>query len=310
MRKIIILLSIFLLFLSIPGCKKKLPTQPDIPTKILPTIEYFTATPESINPGESSTLSWSVTNATTITIDQGIGTVSAKGTKEVSPSETTKYVLTAKNNDGQKTKSCEIKVEEPISKLPVINYFYADPTEIDSGYSSTLSWSVTNSTDVIIENDYDGLIIDWIPSVGSIEVTLIKKTTQYLLLATNNDGSVTAYCTVTVNPAAYFIREEFKRTYTTYGTPRFEGYVKNVGTDTGYNVKVAIVCYSDLLITIIDVAYAFPADLGNIAPGQRAYFEAIAFNCSSHDDIKSYEVTITWLTVRGVLVTKSYQFHF
>lgn len=308
MRKIIILLSIFLLFLSIPGCKKKLPTSPDIPTTILPTIEYFKADPTEIVYGSSSMLSWSVKNATKVEIDQGIGVVSASGTSEVSPEETITYTLTATNNDGQKTKSCEIKVEEPISKLPVINYFYADPIEVDSGYSSTLSWSVTNSTDVIIENDYDGLIIDWIPSVGSIEVTLIE-TTQYQLLATNNDGHVTAHCTVTVNPAAYFIIDGLKRTYTTYGSPRFEGYVKNVGTDTGYNVKVAITCYSDLLITIIDVAYGFPANMGNIASGQRAYFEAIASNCNSHDEIKSYEVTITWLTVQGVSVTQSYKFY-
>lgn len=108
------------LFLSITSCKKT-PTSPDIerihfnnlhydPTKILPSIEYFTANPESINRGESSTLSWRVTSVATVTIDQGIGIVSAKGTTEVSPEETTTYTLTAKNNDGQKSQSCTIEV--------------------------------------------------------------------------------------------------------------------------------------------------------------------------------------------------------
>lgn len=135
------------LFLSIPFCKKKLPTSPDIPEVILPSIEYFNANPESINRGESSTLSWSVSNATTITIDQGIESVSAKGTTEVSPEDTTTYTLTAKNNDGQKTKSCIVEVKEPAADLKIINveegtawniYIYCP----SSGFSNPNDWQM------------------------------------------------------------------------------------------------------------------------------------------------------------------------
>ena len=87
-----------------------------------------------------------------------------------------------------------------------------------------------------------------------------------------------------------------QRTYTSYGSPQFEGYVKNRGNGTGYNCMVEIQCFSDPnKTTIIDTAKGFPADLGNIDPGQRAYFEAIAFDCNSHEEIKSYSVDITWL---------------
>jgi len=87
-----------------------------------------------------------------------------------------------------------------------------------------------------------------------------------------------------------------RRTYTSYGTPRFEGYVRNFGNGTGYNCMVEITCYSDEnKKTIIDTANGFPANLGNIKPTQKAYFEAIAFDCESHDQIKSYDVEITWL---------------
>jgi len=110
------------LFLSIPCCKKS-PTTPDVPVLVLPTIEYFNANPESIKWGESSTLSWSVTNATTVTIDQGIGTVSAKDTKQVTPGETITYNLTAKNNDGQKSQSCTIEVI-PQAIFELISYSY------------------------------------------------------------------------------------------------------------------------------------------------------------------------------------------
>jgi len=108
-KKSVLFFLCFMLFLSIPYCKKKLPTEPDIPTKILPTITSFTANPTSITLGESSTLSWSTTNATAISINQGVGNVSATGTVEVSPGlGTTTFTLTATNSDGSKTQSCTV----------------------------------------------------------------------------------------------------------------------------------------------------------------------------------------------------------
>jgi len=86
------------------------------------------------------------------------------------------------------------------------------------------------------------------------------------------------------------------KTMTSYHCPQFEGYVKNIGNNTGYNCMVSIACFSDAAkTTIIDTANGFPADLGDIAPGIRAYFEAVAFDCKSHDQIKGTTVKITWL---------------
>lgn len=86
------------------------------------------------------------------------------------------------------------------------------------------------------------------------------------------------------------------KTMTDYRRPQFAGYVKNIGDNTGYNCMVEIACFSDTAkTTIIDTAKGFPADLGDIAPGIRAYFEAVAFDCSSHNQIKGTTVTITWL---------------
>jgi len=109
-KKMFLVFLCFTLFLSIPGCKKKLPTQPDIPTVVLPTIESFTATPSSIKLEDYSILAWSVTNATNCTIDHGVGTVSRSGTVEVSPEETTTYTLTATNTDGSRTASCTVAI--------------------------------------------------------------------------------------------------------------------------------------------------------------------------------------------------------
>jgi len=105
----ILMLCIFLF----SYCGKKSPTTPDIPSIILPIIEYFDADADSIEFMSDSivTLSWSTKNATSVMIDQGIGNVDKTGNVEVSPEETTTYTLTAINSDGQKTASCKVEVD-------------------------------------------------------------------------------------------------------------------------------------------------------------------------------------------------------
>jgi len=78
-----------------------------------PVIVAFSANPANINSGESATLSWSVTEATAVTIDQGIGDVPSSGTQLVSPTMTTTYTLTASNSAGTVTESVIITVVIP-----------------------------------------------------------------------------------------------------------------------------------------------------------------------------------------------------
>ncbi len=54
----------------------------------------FVATPPVSTPGQSSTLRWGEYAATSLTIDQGIGSVLGKTTVVVTPSQTTTYILT------------------------------------------------------------------------------------------------------------------------------------------------------------------------------------------------------------------------
>ena len=60
-------------------------------------------TPGSVNQGQAASLSWTTANATTITIDQGVGSVAASGTRSVSPAVTTTYTLTASGPGGTVT---------------------------------------------------------------------------------------------------------------------------------------------------------------------------------------------------------------
>jgi hypothetical protein len=79
-------------------------------TAAVPVIASFTATPATINAGQSSTLQWSVQNADSVTIST-LGTVPASGTRSVSPTVTTVYTLTATNTAGTATRTATVTVQ-------------------------------------------------------------------------------------------------------------------------------------------------------------------------------------------------------
>ena len=65
-----------------------------------PVISSFAANPASAAPGTRVTLSWSVSGATAVTMDNGIGDVTNASSVVVYPAKTTKYTLTASNAGG------------------------------------------------------------------------------------------------------------------------------------------------------------------------------------------------------------------
>lgn len=73
-----------------------------------PTIQSFTADPATITSGNSSLLSWEVTNATSLSIDNGVGVVTGTSTS-VSPMATTTYTITA-SNEGYATSTAQVTV--------------------------------------------------------------------------------------------------------------------------------------------------------------------------------------------------------
>lgn len=93
-------------------------TKTGVTAQIPPTINSFTAAPTSIQIGQQSTLSWNVTNATSVSINNGVGTVALSGTIPVSPTTTTTYTLTAINSAGSPTQNVIVTVM-PIANSPL-----------------------------------------------------------------------------------------------------------------------------------------------------------------------------------------------
>ena len=66
-----------------------------------PRILTFEARPASITPGQPVLLVWQTENPSGVTIDPGIGAVTARGSRQVTPSVTTTYTLTMKGGPSQ-----------------------------------------------------------------------------------------------------------------------------------------------------------------------------------------------------------------
>src|ERR1700694_1637669 len=78
-----------------------------------PSITSFSTTSSTIAAGQSATLSWSISGATSVTLDQGIGDVSSLTSKSVSPAQSTTYTLTAKNSGGTTVAQVTVSVSAP-----------------------------------------------------------------------------------------------------------------------------------------------------------------------------------------------------
>ncbi|MBI1357990.1 MAG: hypothetical protein GC160_26950 [Acidobacteria bacterium] len=161
-------------------------------TQPAPTVQ-FSAAPNSIKSGESSTLTWSTQHADNVQIDNGIGPVNLQGTKSVSPSGTTTYNITATGPGGSKMATATVTVAP--KPAPTVQ-FSASPSSITAGQSSTLTWSTQNVDSVQIDHGIGGVSPN-----GSRTVSPATSTT-YQITATGPGGSKTALATVTVSPGS------------------------------------------------------------------------------------------------------------
>jgi phospholipase C len=145
------------------------------------------ATPATIGPGQTAALSWTSSNATTLSIDQGIGAVNGpSGSLSVSPAATTIYTITATN--GTATATATATVNAPLAVT-----LKANPANIAPGGQSTLTWASTGAVSVSIDQGVPPIT----GATGSISVSPTQNTI-YTVTATDAQGH-TATAAATVN---------------------------------------------------------------------------------------------------------------
>ena len=113
------LISLLSLLALAGGCKKKTvavapppPPPPAAPPPARPTVT-LQAAPATIQRGQTATLTWSSSNATTLNLAPGVGNVAPQGSSTVTPAGSTTYTITATGPGGMADASTRVTVTPP-----------------------------------------------------------------------------------------------------------------------------------------------------------------------------------------------------
>ena len=245
-----------------------------------PTLQ-FSAAATSISSGASTTLSWTATNADSVSIDNGIGTEPVSGTLTVSPAQTTTYTATATRGSRSVSKSVTISIGQNTAQLksisisPATAYLrvgatrqlkaegtYDDGTTAD--VTSQLTWSSASSGTAAVSA---GLVNAAAPGATDITGSLngVSATAHVAVSAAASanvltyhydnarDGAITAESTLTlanVNKASFGKRFSYAVDGQIYAQPLYMA-----------NLKIAGVTHNVVFVaTENDTVYAFDAD--------------------------------------------------
>ena len=152
------------------------------------------ANPASVNSGQSVTLTWQATNATSVTITASAGSSTrtlttsseASGSVKDAPTQTTTYTAVATGPGGSSPpQSTKVQVA---ATVPQITSFTATPTSISTGQTVTLSWKDANATSLTITTDSGRTVATSSQASGSVTDTPTQNTT-YSAVATGAAGS-------------------------------------------------------------------------------------------------------------------------
>lgn len=156
-----------------------------------PVINRFSVTPSAITPGSKAVLSWDVSNASSVSINQGIGLVDLNGSIEVSPISQTAYILTATNPKGTTFAKVTLSIQaHGKEKLPAVLEFTTDPVVPKRGQPARLRWTTRGATQVMIDN---------VPvQPNGDKLIRLDGPTIYTITVTNSFGSDIKYLSVQV----------------------------------------------------------------------------------------------------------------
>ncbi len=156
----------------------------------------FTASDNTIDEDDSTTLRWTTNNATSVSINNGIGSVARDGSRVVSPNSTETYVLIAIGPGGSTQCSEVIIVDEDTNDDDDddnvrCDAFTVSDSDVEEGDRVTLTWRTTGADDVRINNGVGDVSDD-----GSERVTIDEDTTFTLTARNGND---TDTCRVSID---------------------------------------------------------------------------------------------------------------
>ena len=161
----------------------------------MPVVKV-TASPSTIATGESTTISWTSTNATSCSgqWDAFTSVIGASGSKTFQPASSTTYVVRCSGPGGTANDSKTVTVNTHSPTILVT----ASPATITASQRTTVGWSSSNTTNC--NGSWDG----YASAIGTAGSRSFQpsSTTSYTVICNGPGGSVTASQTVTVTPTA------------------------------------------------------------------------------------------------------------
>ncbi len=201
------------------------------------SLTSFSASPSNVVSGNSTTLSWNATGCASVTLSgDNFTNVDVTGRSSYSTSAlytTTQYTLTGTVFGAPNVYAYTTVTTDTVSSCGTPS-FYASPTVVAYGSSTTLYWNASGCTNVHV----------WGPGVNSYSVTgsqsvgPITGSTDYTLTTNTTTRTVTVTNTSVSNMAP--VATTTAATNTTGGTATFNGYITSNSTGCSYN------CYSNV----------------------------------------------------------------
>ena len=153
------------------------------------SIDSFTATPASIQAGEATTLSWTVSNATSCTAsgDWSGSKNASSGSEPVTLNTAGSYTFNLDCSGDGDPDTASVGVTVSVTPPVVIDNLTATPANIQVGESTTISWNAQNATSCTASGGTGawGGAVD--PASGSIEIQ-IDQAGDYLFILACTDG--------------------------------------------------------------------------------------------------------------------------
>ena len=194
-----------------------------------PPTATITANPASIMQGQSTTLTWQTTNASSVNIT-GVGAVQANGSTTVTPTQTTTYQLTASGAGGSQTASTQVTVNAPpppppgdIHSVNHILIMFQENRAFDEYFGQMTAYRQRNAIPI---NSADGKIFDLSdPAAQVAESKNVGANGQVIL--SYHTGSV---CTENLTPDWLESHHEMNRLGSDYGpTSPMDGFASVAG---------------------------------------------------------------------------------
>jgi len=141
-----------------------------------PVIDAFGAVPSSIYPGKLSTLSWQVTGAASVKIDPDIGSVSLLGNRDIYPTRSVKYTLTASNAAGTVSATTNITITSTPTHTVEVNAIASESGHVRRDGYVGAEINVGDNIDLSAMQAFLSFDISMIPKGAKVDTAFLDLT--------------------------------------------------------------------------------------------------------------------------------------